>query len=250
MYEYDVVYKAGKTNVNADSLSRNPVDSEKIGTNEEIFMIEDYNRDLTDNEIIVLLEDSNNESDGDSDEEIPIEEDFKEQRGKEQGDLDTIEQIDESVNVRDLNRNRMAQSSDDVLEPGPSEEYPNVIIETQQGSQSDSDESSKNQESSDQTEDTDHGSDDQEDDKEEHNNEDTEELQENDEEGNDKEIIEEFQEDDTYSEDSEDSKKLNQNDQFKIQTMTMTTVIMMKFEILTMMKIITIMMTKFKICIT
>ncbi|KAL6256784.1 hypothetical protein P5V15_011725 [Pogonomyrmex californicus] len=28
-YEYDVIYKAGKTNVNADALSRNPVDFEE-----------------------------------------------------------------------------------------------------------------------------------------------------------------------------------------------------------------------------
>jgi len=32
-YEYDVVYKTGKTNVNADALSRNPVNSEKADCN-------------------------------------------------------------------------------------------------------------------------------------------------------------------------------------------------------------------------
>lgn len=31
-YDYDIVYKAGKTNVNADALSRNPV--------EQIYMIQ------------------------------------------------------------------------------------------------------------------------------------------------------------------------------------------------------------------
>jgi len=32
-YEYEVVYKAGKTNVNADALSRNPVDFEETNCN-------------------------------------------------------------------------------------------------------------------------------------------------------------------------------------------------------------------------
>jgi len=32
-YEYDVVYKAGKTNVNADALSRNPVNFEETECN-------------------------------------------------------------------------------------------------------------------------------------------------------------------------------------------------------------------------
>ena len=32
-YDYDVVYKAGKTNVNADALSRNPVNLEEVKCN-------------------------------------------------------------------------------------------------------------------------------------------------------------------------------------------------------------------------
>ena len=32
-YDFDVIYKAGKTNVNADSLSRNPIDLENIENN-------------------------------------------------------------------------------------------------------------------------------------------------------------------------------------------------------------------------
>jgi len=32
-YDYDIVYKAGKTNVNADTLSRNPVNLEGVKCN-------------------------------------------------------------------------------------------------------------------------------------------------------------------------------------------------------------------------
>ena len=33
-YDFDVTYKAGKTNINADALSRNPIDIENINVND------------------------------------------------------------------------------------------------------------------------------------------------------------------------------------------------------------------------
>ena len=56
-YEYDVVYKAGKANVNADALSRNPVEIAEIEDTAEIFATShEKKKKLTDEEIIKLLE--------------------------------------------------------------------------------------------------------------------------------------------------------------------------------------------------
>ena len=56
-YEYDVVYKAGKANVNADALSRNPVEITEIEDTAEIFATcHEKKKKLTDEEIIKLLE--------------------------------------------------------------------------------------------------------------------------------------------------------------------------------------------------
>ena len=56
-YEYEVVYKAGKANVNADPLSRNPVEITEIEDTAEIFATcHEEKRKLTDEEIIKLLE--------------------------------------------------------------------------------------------------------------------------------------------------------------------------------------------------
>ena len=56
-YDYDVVYKAGKTNVNADALSRNPVDAMEIEDTAEILATHHEKKNkLTDVEIIKLLE--------------------------------------------------------------------------------------------------------------------------------------------------------------------------------------------------
>ena len=55
-YEYDVVYKAGKANVNADALSRNLVEITEIEDTAEIFpTCHEKKRKLTDEEIIKLL---------------------------------------------------------------------------------------------------------------------------------------------------------------------------------------------------
>lgn len=83
-YVYDVVYKTGKTNVNADALSRNPIKCENNGSKEEIFTTNVRGRtEWTKEEAWKFLEDNDNEEDGMSDEEITEEEKGPEQLWKD-----------------------------------------------------------------------------------------------------------------------------------------------------------------------
>jgi len=76
-YEYDVVYKAGKTNVNADALSRNPVNFEEADCN-----IIKRNKplipnDLKDAEIISKMLEESDEDEEDENFELYVSDDEK-----------------------------------------------------------------------------------------------------------------------------------------------------------------------------
>ena len=103
-YEYDVVYKAGKINVNADALSRNPVEQVDITDTAEIFATTHQRQRLTDEEIQRLLDDP--EEDGSSDESIHEDEALddlptKTHEGYEGSQENTSTEEQPAQNVRD-----------------------------------------------------------------------------------------------------------------------------------------------------
>jgi len=76
-YDYDVVYKAGKTNVNADALSRNPINFGEADCN-----VINYNKFLNPNkpkdaEIISKMLEESDEDEEDEDFELYLSDDEK-----------------------------------------------------------------------------------------------------------------------------------------------------------------------------
>ena len=67
-YDFDVTNKEGKTNINADALSRNPIDIEKINDNDN----NDNNEGVNTSQVKLNKEDNiSNESKTDDKEEAP-----------------------------------------------------------------------------------------------------------------------------------------------------------------------------------
>ena len=123
-YEYDVVYKAGKTNVNADALSRNPVDAMEIKDTAEIFATHHEKKNkLTDEEIIKLLESededgcSNTSNQGDE-----ISQNFltEEQEAYEENQDDSLTEIQLTQNA--------PYNNEPVAEPSWKQDVPSRII--------------------------------------------------------------------------------------------------------------------------
>jgi len=76
-YDYDVVYKAGKTNINADALSRNPINFGEADCN-----VINYNKFLNPNnpknaEIISKMLEESDENEKDEDFELHLSDDKK-----------------------------------------------------------------------------------------------------------------------------------------------------------------------------
>ncbi|XP_036150748.1 uncharacterized protein LOC118648534 [Monomorium pharaonis] len=111
-YEFEIVYKAGKTNVNADALSRNPVIKRDIQDTTAVLPLEAFDSD--DEPIFDKPSRGNNKTTGPTDRRPDEKQTYKNTRTKS---INTNEQQKENVNIEYENENE----SMDVMHEGMSE---------------------------------------------------------------------------------------------------------------------------------
>jgi len=102
-YEYEVIYKAGKTNINADALSRNPVENQSI----KIYLYQQENDSDSDTDIIFETEPrkSNIEKITEKPDTTEDEEDQDLNSGNDHADKDNQEEYDSHSDIEEINGN-------------------------------------------------------------------------------------------------------------------------------------------------